>query len=131
MIAVLSVGAGAFLGACLRWLLGIQFNALLPTLPLGTLCANLSGSLLMGCMLFLTTEHAFFSYEARLGIITGFLGSFTTFSTFSAEALHLFAKQEFLWLCLLILAHVAGSLLMVAAGYTLAKFIFQSAGGVH
>ena len=43
-----AVGIGAFLGAILRWVLGIALNPVFPTLPLGTLAANLVGGLLMG-----------------------------------------------------------------------------------
>lgn len=129
MTSMMTLGLGAFLGAIIRWQLGAYFNPLFPTLPLGTLFANLVGSFLMGAMVFLTTEHAFFSYEARLGMITGFLGSLTTFSTFSAEVLLLLSKQEYAWLWIMGVSHVGGSIGMVAAGYALTKLIFQSLGG--
>lgn len=87
--------------------------------------ANLLGSFLMGIMLFLTIEHAFFSYDVRLGVITGFLGSLTTFSTFSAEALTLIFKEEYRWLTTLLLLHVGGSICMVALGYSLVKYSFD------
>lgn len=129
MTSILTIGLGAFFGSLIRWQLGVYLNHLFPTLPLGTLCANLVGSFFMGAMLFLTTEHTYFSYEVRLGIITGFLGSLTTFSTFSAEALQLLARQEFLWLGMLGLFHVGGALGMAVAGYGIAKLIFHSLGG--
>jgi CrcB protein len=127
MQSVVSISIGAILGALMRWKLGEHFNHLFPTLPLGTLVANLAGAFLMGAMIFLSIEHSFFSYNARLGFATGFLGSLTTFSTFSGEAFALLSKQEFLWLAALILLHVAGSILMVIVGYTLSKLIFQGA----
>ena len=82
---VLAVGGGAAAGAWLRWWLGMLLNPFFPTLPLGTLAANLTGGLLMGFAMELLTRHAVFSPEARLLMTTGFLGGLTTFSTFSAE----------------------------------------------
>ncbi len=91
--------------------------------------ANLIGSFLIGFAIFFSIEHSFFSYPIRLGFITGFLGSLTTFSTFSAEAFVLLSKQEHFWLIALIVLHVGGSLLMVATGYFISKIIFQYGGG--
>jgi CrcB protein len=123
--SVACIAIGAIVGALLRWKVGEYYNPLFPTLPLGTLAVNLLGSFLMGAAIFLTAEHSFFSPHLRLGFITGFLGSFTTFSTFSAEALVLLSRQESFWLLALIGLHVGGSILMVIAGYTLSKIIFR------
>ncbi|CUI16836.1 crcB Protein [Candidatus Protochlamydia naegleriophila] len=128
MQSLISIGIGAIFGALLRWKLGESYNHVFPTLPIGTLIANLLGSFLMGMLIFLTTDHSFLSQEVRLGIITGFLGSLTTFSTFSGEALMLFSRQEYLWLFALVGLHVGGSLIMVCMGYLILKFIHQSIG---
>lgn len=125
MYSVLSIGIGAFLGALFRWKISMHLNHIFPTLPFGTLVVNLLGCFLMGIAIFLTVEHTFFSYEMRLGLITGFLGSLTTFSTFSAEALNLFFKQQYFWLGLLIALHVFGAICMVIAGYALTKIILN------
>jgi protein CrcB len=77
----LAVGIGAAIGAWLRWLLGVLLNPLFPTLPLGTLSANLAGGLLMGFAMELLTRHAVLPPEVRLLVTTGFLGGLTTFST--------------------------------------------------
>ena len=53
----LAVGAGAALGAWMRWGLGAWLNAVLPNLPLGTLAANLSGGLLIGIAVEVFTVH--------------------------------------------------------------------------
>ena len=82
-------------GAWLRWGLGILLNPVFPTLPLGTLAANLSGGLMMGCAMELMTRHAVLSPEARLLVTTGFLGGLTTFSTFSAETVTLLMRKEY------------------------------------
>ncbi|MFM9836533.1 MAG: fluoride efflux transporter CrcB [Methylophilaceae bacterium] len=114
----LAVGAGAALGAWIRWGLSIAFNA--SVLPLGTLIVNLGGGLLMGAALayFVATPT---QNEMRLFVMTGLLGGLTTFSAFSAEAFTLLNKQEYAWAGAHILSHVLGSLLMTAIGFWLAN----------
>lgn len=113
---VLAVGGGAAMGAWLRWWLGFVLNPVFPTLPLGTLAANLIGGYLMGIALGMLSHFEALPPEVRLLITTGFLGGLTTFSTFSAEAVTLFARQQFGWATLLIAAHVAGSIAATFAG---------------
>ena len=113
---ILAVGGGAAVGAWLRWGLGSLLNPVFPTLPLGTLAANLSGGLLMGFAMELMTRHAVLSPEARLLVTTGFLGGLTTFSTFSGEAATLLARQQLGWATVLIASHVAGSIAATFAG---------------
>jgi len=119
-----AVGVGAAIGAWLRWGLGIALNPVFPTLPLGTLTANLAGGLLMGLVMELVTRHAIMSPELRLFVTTGFLGGLTTFSTFSAEMTTLFLRREWMWAALGIVVHVAGSLLMTIIGILLVRGLF-------
>ena len=121
---ILSVGAGAAIGAWLRWWLGIMLNPLFPTLPLGTLAANLVGGLLMGVAMEILTRHAFISLELQLLITTGFLGGLTTFSTFSAEIVTLLLRKEYLWGAIAIAGHVVGSLAMTILGILLMRALF-------
>ncbi len=111
----LSVGLGAAFGAWLRWWLGMLLNPVFPTLPLGTLAANLLGGYLVGVAV------AFFAQlslppEVRLFAVTGFLGGLTTFSTFSAEVVTLFARSEYLWGTIEAVTHLLGSFAMTALG---------------
>ena len=121
---ILAVGGGAAVGAWIRWGLGILLNPVFPTLPLGTLAANLSGGLMMGCAMELLTRHAVLSPEVRLLITTGFLGGLTTFSTFSGETVALLMRKEYAWSAALVTAHVAGSVLMTILGVFLMRLIF-------
>ena len=115
-----AVGVGAMLGAWTRWGLAAVLNALVPLLPLGTLAANLIGGYLIGVALEFFLQHALLPAEWRLFVITGFLGSLTTFSTFSGEALELLMTQHYGWAMLHIGAHLAGSLAMTLLGlYTM------------
>lgn len=103
-------------GAWTRWGLGAMLNAVLPNLPLGTLVANLIGGFMIGVAIEYFMNHALVAPEWRLLIITGFLGSLTTFSTFSAEAVELLSLHQYGWAALLIGSHLAGSLLMTVLG---------------
>jgi fluoride exporter len=113
-IAVISAGAST--GAVLRWLLGSKFNSLLPSLPLGTLLANLLGGYLIGVAIAFLGNHPSIAPEWRLLIITGFLGGLTTFSTFSAETTSLLQQGRMVNALALIAVHVLGSLALTAMG---------------
>lgn len=119
---LLAVGAGAAVGAWLRWWFGILFNPLFPTLPLGTLAANLVGGYLMGLAMAFFAEHAALPPEARLLLATGFLGGLTTFSTFSAETVTLLLRAQYGWSAAIIGLHVVGSLAMTVFGIWTVKF---------
>lgn len=111
-----AVGIGAASGAWLRWWLGLLLNPLVPTLPMGTLAANLVGGYLMGIAMGILTHYASLPVETRLFIVTGFLGGLTTFSTFSAEAVTLLSRQQYGWVAAHISAHLLGSLVMTGLG---------------
>lgn len=121
--AFLAIGIGAATGAWLRWGLGIWLNPVFPTLPLGTLAANLLGGFLMGMSMQFLLEHALLPPEMRLAITTGFLGGLTTFSTFSAETVTLLLREEYLWALAIVLAHVIGSVSMTLLGISAMKLL--------
>ena len=120
----LAVGGGAAVGAWLRWGLGTVLNPVFPTLPLGTLAANLVGGLMMGLAMELVTRHSLLAPELRLLVTTGFLGGLTTFSTFSAEITTLLLRREWLWSVLGIALHVVGSLLLTVIGIMIMRGVF-------
>ncbi|HTS21253.1 MAG TPA: fluoride efflux transporter CrcB [Casimicrobiaceae bacterium] len=119
-----AVGVGAAVGAWIRWGLGVVLNPVFPTLPLGTLAANLSGGLLMGVAIELLGRHAVLPAELRLLVTTGFLGGLTTFSTFSAEVTTLLLRREYLWGSIAIATHVVGSLAMTVVGLVLIRAVY-------
>lgn len=124
-LGVLAVGGGAAAGAWLRWWLGIVLNPLFPTLPLGTVAANLVGGYLIGIAVTLLEHFGSMPPELRLLVVTGFLGGLTTFSTFSAEAATLLARQQLGWAAALIALHVAGSIAMTFAGMLSARLLLR------
>lgn len=114
--SLIVIAIGASVGAWLRWLLGIKLNALFPTIPPGTVVANMVGGYLIGLTIAFLAASPSLSPEWRLLIITGFCGGLTTFSTFSAETVTLIQEGKLLWALGSISLHVAGSLAMTAAG---------------
>lgn len=110
------IAVGASLGAWLRWILGMKLNALFPTIPPGTVVANMVGGYIIGLAIAFLAASPTLSPEWRLLIITGFCGGLTTFSTFSAETVALIQEGRLLWALGSISLHVVGSLAMTAAG---------------
>ena len=113
---------GAF-GASLRWGIGLLLSPLFAALPLGTLAVNWLGSFLMGCLLPVGTHALPLSDYARLFFITGFLGSLTTFSTFSGEVTLMLTNGQYGWMGGAILLHVVGSIIMTLLGVALMRGI--------
>lgn len=122
---LLAIGCGAVFGAWLRWGLGLLLNSVQPTLPLGTLIANLLGGLIIGVVMTLA-EPLDFPPALRLLLVTGFLGALTTFSTFSAETVTLISQSQYGWAAGIVGLHVTGSLLMTGAGIALARYILRA-----
>ena len=111
-----TVGVGAALGAWLRWLFAVLFNAINPALPYGTLAANLLGGYLIGVAVGFFDTHTGLPPEWRLLVVTGFLGGLTTFSTFSSEVVGNILAGDYLVGVLHIVAHLGGSLFLTMLG---------------
>jgi CrcB protein len=115
-LSIVVISVGASLGALLRWLLGTQLNTLFPSLPPGTLMANLVGGYLIGVAVAYFAGNPAVPAEWRLLTITGFLGGLTTFSTFSAEVVAQLMAGRLGWALSTIVAHVLGSVAMTLLG---------------
>lgn len=116
LLPIVAISVGASLGALLRWVLGTQLNALFPSLPPGTLTANLLGGYLIGLAVAFFASHPSLSPEWRLLTVTGFLGGLTTFSTFSAEVVAQLMAGRVTWALTTIFVHVLGSVGMTLLG---------------
>jgi len=123
-LSMVVVFAGAGFGALLRWWLGSLLNPVFPTIPLGTLSANLIGGLLVGLASAGFAHHDALPLEWRLLVITGFLGGLTTFSTFSLEVVTLIGRQQYGWALGAAGAHLAGSLVLTGVGILIAHALF-------
>lgn len=95
MLQIIMVGIGGALGSILRFLMSTAMVAWLGRdFPFGTLTINVLGSFLMGFLAFVLVEHLDLDTVWRTAILVGFLGGFTTFSSFSLENLHLLLAGE-------------------------------------
>lgn len=125
MSGFIAVGLGGAIGCWMRWILGIFFNPIFPTLPLGTLAANLSGGLIMGCVMTLFQHFRGYPPELQLFVMTGFLGGLTTFSTFSAEADTLLLRGQYVWFSAHVAVHLIGTLAMTVLGIFLTRALLR------
>ena len=125
--SVLAVFGGAGSGALLRWWLGSWLNPVFPTIPLGTLAANLIGGLLVGVASAFFTHNTALPPEWRLLIITGFMGGLTTFPTFSLEVVTLIGRQEHWWALGTATVHLVCSLILTGIGILVANALFVRA----
>ena len=113
---LIAIAIGAVLGAWLRYGLGLWLNPVFATVPLGTLAANLIGGYLVGMAVAVFHINAELSPELKLFFVTGFLGALTTFSSFSAEVVHLIQNARYGWAAGAASVHLFGSLLMTGLG---------------
>jgi CrcB protein len=114
--AIVAIAIGSIAGGLLRWLFSMQFNALYPAIPPGTLLANLVGGFIVGVAVAYFASAPGIAPEWRLLIITGFCGGLTTFSSFSAEVVNLLMQGRLALAAGAVAVHVAGSLTMTFAG---------------
>jgi len=125
LIQLLTVAAGGALGAVLRFLMSANiYRVFGRDFPYGTLAVNVIGSLLMGFFFALIMERAAISEAWRGVIIIGFLGAFTTFSTFSMETMALIESGALMRAAMNILLSVALCLLATWAGLQIGRQIF-------
>lgn len=117
----LLVAAGGAIGSVLRWWLGgVVQRASGSPFPWGTLAVNLAGSFAIGWLATLALERALIPPSARMFLIVGLLGGFTTFSAFSWENLALLRDGQWATGALFAFGSVALGLLAALAGMALA-----------
>jgi CrcB protein len=123
VLPFLLVGAGGFLGANARYVVARAVGALVDTrFPLGTFVINVGGSFLLGVLVAVAGEKVLPTSESmRLALGVGFLGAFTTFSTFEFETHALFEDGSWLTATTNIVASLFVGLLAVRAGIVFAK----------
>jgi fluoride exporter len=118
MKQTLIVGAGGFLGAILRFRLGLFVleHAKDWRFPLHTVVVNVSGCLIAGILAGLVAKHQFFGVDMKVFLFAGILGGFTTFSAFGLETVSLLQRQEFGTAMLNVVISVSAGMLAIWIG---------------
>lgn len=123
MKIILLIGIGSFLGGISRYLLSLFIqNKFLSTFPFGTLGVNIMACFLIG-IVFGLSERGNFNMEWRLFLATGFLGGFSTFSTFSNETVGLLRDGQIWQASTYIICSVVICLLATFTGIFLIKLL--------
>ncbi|HBI05302.1 MAG TPA: fluoride efflux transporter CrcB [Paenibacillaceae bacterium] len=119
----LALALGGALGAITRYLLYQSTAYWETTFPYPTLMINLAGCLVLGFFFTLTLDYLILHPALRTGFGTGFVGAFTTFSTFSVENLRLLQQGELTLSLLYVLASLLGGLLCAGIGIHSARWL--------
>ncbi|MCU7809572.1 MAG: fluoride efflux transporter CrcB [Candidatus Thiodiazotropha sp. (ex Semelilucina semeliformis)] len=122
MTQLIAIAAGGAAGALFRfWVSSGIYQLLGRGFPYGTLAVNVLGSLVMGFLYVMLLERMTASPELRGALLIGFLGAFTTFSTFSIETLNLIEQADFLKAGMNMLLSVTACVVACWFGLTLGR----------
>ncbi len=117
------IGFGGFFGAISRYLVGVFISNIGLNSNISTLLVNIIGSFFMGLLFYIFSTNSSDFY--KLFFVVGFLGSFTTFSAFSLDAMNLFLASQYINFLTYIILSVVLSILFIFLGFVSAKFIYQ------
>ena len=120
---ILSVAIGGAFGAAARYGLNLLFAKTLAPFPFATFFINVTGSFLIGFLLVLFTDKLAAAENLRVAVIVGFLGAYTTFSTFEMEIFGLVREREFTTAFLYLFSSVLIGFTGVCGGVWLARKI--------
>ena len=114
---ILAVGAGSFIGGVARYLVSIAMKGIGKGFPWATLTVNLLGCLLIGLMWGLLSRNATESTSWGLFLTVGLCGGFTTFSTFSKEALTMLQAGQIGGFATYVVVSLLAGIALAALGY--------------
>ena len=118
------VAIGGAAGAVLRHLINISpLSGVFEKFPLPTFLINVSGSFVIGFLLIFLTDKVTVSHNLRMALVVGFLGAFTTFSTFESEVFGLIRERYFLLAVVYLVSSVVVGFVGLVSGVELAKRI--------
>lgn len=112
----LYIGIAGALGALCRYLIGLVFFTY-AVFPFATIAVNLVGCYMLAYMSSSLFQKSKLSSEMKTAIVTGFLGSFTTFSAFSLEMMQLYQSGEVLYACIYSVISMIGGIVMSNLGW--------------
>ena len=119
------IAIGAAIGAILRHYLNVLFNPMNKLFSSGILVSNILGACLIGIALAYISENNNLDYNTKIAVTTGFLGSLTTFSAFSAEIFVLLQNSKFILVTILVSSHVLGSVLCTALFFYVTSYLLK------
>ncbi|WP_423410174.1 fluoride efflux transporter CrcB [Heyndrickxia sp. MSNUG] len=120
-MAYLWIGIAGFLGAILRYSIGLFLFDESQVFPFATLTVNLLGSFILAWFTTVFVKKFTIPDHLKAAIGTGFIGSFTTFSTLSVETVTLIHNNELLLAFIYVLVSISGGLIMSRLGYRAVK----------
>jgi CrcB protein len=121
---LLLIGLGGFAGAIARYVVdGVVADRTGGAFPWGTLAVNVSGSFALGLLFALTTERAILPAEIRGPVLIGFIGAYTTFSTYMLESWRLVETGEIAAAMANIIGSVVLGIVAVVAGMAIGRQI--------
>lgn len=121
------IGIGGFIGALARFYTSKWVNMLIGhRIPFGTMTVNVVGSFIMGLLVTLSVERMVVSEDIRMLIGVGFLGAFTTFSTFSVESVYLVEEGSYLPAFIYISGNLLLSIFAAFVGIVLARYLVSA-----
>lgn len=124
MIKILIIGIGGFIGAITRYGVALWIGQRWArSFPLGTFVINVTGSFVIGLVMPLLTERFMANPQWRLFLVVGFLGAYTTFSTFEYETGALLKDGEWLFASMNVIFSVLAGFIALKLGEIMAKTI--------
>jgi CrcB protein len=123
-VPLILIGLGGFAGAIARYLVdGFVAERVAGAFPWGTLVVNLSGSFLLGALFTLSVDRAILPADMRGPVLIGFIGAYTTFSTYMLESWQLIGSGAYGLAFVNVVGSAVLGLVAVAAGLTIGRLL--------
>ena len=123
ILLIIFLGGGT--GATLRYLISELINRYFPvSIGFGTLSVNLIGAFLMGALLYFISSKILINEQLKIFLTIGFLGGFTTFSSFNLDFYDLIEASNYLQAIIYVSISLIGSIILFFVGFNFVKFLF-------